>query len=187
VRVLDNFPLATLREFMTGRRSSTLGIEGRLSRILDDERQGAQARQIFVEANALLDKIVENNLITARGVYGFFPPLVWATTSSYIQTARAIRCWSVFTSFANRRTKKQRTCRSLADFIAPKETAAGSHRRIRRDQRIGLKKLCDQFRAEHDDTTRSWLKQSQIVWLKRLQNACINACAMSGVTAVQKA
>ena len=32
-----------------------------------------QARQIFTEANALLDTIIEKNLITARGVYGFFP------------------------------------------------------------------------------------------------------------------
>jgi hypothetical protein len=42
-------------------------------RILEHEGQGAQARQIFTEGNALLDVIVEKKLITARGVYGLFP------------------------------------------------------------------------------------------------------------------
>jgi 5-methyltetrahydrofolate--homocysteine methyltransferase len=92
VRVLDNFPLATLREFIDWTPFfHTWELKGVYPRILDDERQGAQARQIFAEANALLDKIVENNLITARGVYGFFP---------------ATGVGDDVTSFANRRTKK---------------------------------------------------------------------------------
>ena len=74
VRVLDNFPLATLREFIDWTPFfHTWELKGVYPRILEDERQGAQARQIFTEANALLDRIIEKNLITARGVYGFFP------------------------------------------------------------------------------------------------------------------
>ncbi len=74
VRVLHNFPLATLREFIDWTPFfHTWELKGVYPRILDDERQGAQARQLFTEANALLDQIVEKNLLTARGVYGFFP------------------------------------------------------------------------------------------------------------------
>jgi len=74
VRVLDNFPLATLREFIDWTPFfHTWELKGVYPRILDDERQGARPRQIFTEANALLDTIIEKKLITARGVYGFFP------------------------------------------------------------------------------------------------------------------
>ena len=56
VRVLDNFPLATLRDFIDWSPFfHTWGLKGVYPRILDHEAQGAQARQIFAEANVLLD------------------------------------------------------------------------------------------------------------------------------------
>ena len=74
IRVLDNFSLATLREYIDWSPFfHTWGLKGIYPRILDHPDQGSQARQIFTEANALLDRIIEKNLITARGVYGFFP------------------------------------------------------------------------------------------------------------------
>src|SRR5271155_2839790 len=74
VRVLENFPLATLREFIDWSPFfHTWGRKEIIPRILDHPDHGAQARQIFSEANALLDCIVEKKWITARAVYGFFP------------------------------------------------------------------------------------------------------------------
>ncbi len=51
----------------------TWGLKGIYPRILEDERQGVEAKKVFVDGNALLDRIVAENLITARGVYGLFP------------------------------------------------------------------------------------------------------------------
>src|SRR6185437_13205112 len=74
VRAFDNFPLATLREFIDWSPFfHTWGLKGVYPRIFDHPEHGAQARQIFTEGNALLDRIIKENLITARGVYGFFP------------------------------------------------------------------------------------------------------------------
>src|SRR5438067_12730142 len=74
VRVLDNFPLATLRDFIDWSPFfHTWGLKGVYPRILEHEAQGAQARQLFAEANTLLDLIIEKKLITARGVYGLLP------------------------------------------------------------------------------------------------------------------
>jgi 5-methyltetrahydrofolate--homocysteine methyltransferase len=74
VRVLNNLPLARLREFIDWSPFfHTWGLKGIFPRIFDHPEQGEQARQLFTEANALLDSIIEKNLITARGVYGFFP------------------------------------------------------------------------------------------------------------------
>ena len=56
VRVLDNFPLATLREFIDWTPFfHTWELKGVYPRILEHEKYGEQARQIFAEANALLD------------------------------------------------------------------------------------------------------------------------------------
>ncbi len=74
VQVLDNFPLATLREYIDWSPFfHTWGMKGIYPRILDDAQQGIEARKIFADANTLLDRIVAENLITARGVYGLFP------------------------------------------------------------------------------------------------------------------
>ena len=108
VRVLDNFPLATLRDFIDWTPFfHTWGLKGVYPRILEDERQGAQARQIFAEANALLDVIIEKKLITARGVYGFFPAnAVGDDVELYTDSTRANRCSNDSTSSASNQTKK---------------------------------------------------------------------------------
>ena len=69
-----DFPLATLRDYIDWSPFfHTWGMKGIYPRILDHPEHGEQARQIFTEGNALLDTIIEKNLIAARGVYGFFP------------------------------------------------------------------------------------------------------------------
>ncbi|HMH06874.1 MAG TPA: methionine synthase, partial [Terriglobales bacterium] len=154
VRVLDNFALATLRDFIDWTPFfHTWGLKGVYPRILEHEGQGVQARQIFAEANALLDVIIEKNLITARGVYGLFPAsAVGDDVELYTDNARE-KVLQRF-HFLRQQSNKEGSepCRSLADFIAPKETGLSDHiGAFAVTSGIGLKELCDRFRAEHDD------------------------------------
>jgi 5-methyltetrahydrofolate--homocysteine methyltransferase len=154
VRVLDNFPLTTLREFIDWTPFfHTWELKGVYPRILDDARQGEQARQIFTEANALLDQIIAKNLIAARGVYGFFAAsAVGDDVELYTDGARekALERFHFLRQQANREGSEP--CRSLADFIAPKETGLPDHLgAFAVTSGIGLKELCDRFRADHDD------------------------------------
>jgi len=154
VRVLDNFPLAMLRDFIDWTPFfHTWGLKGVYPRILEHEGQGVQARQIFTEANALLDVIIEKNLITARGVYGLFPAsAVGDDVELYTDDTRE-KVLERF-HFLRQQSNKEGSepCRSLADFIAPKETALSDHiGAFAVTSGIGLKELCDRFRAEHDD------------------------------------
>jgi len=125
VRVLEDFPLATLRDFMIGRRSSTPGAERHLSRILEHEQHGAQARQIFTEANALLDVMIEKNLITRVVYTASFRQRRGDDIELYPDCTRA----EVLERFHFLRSNQagRRACRSLADFIAPKETGLPDH------------------------------------------------------------
>jgi 5-methyltetrahydrofolate--homocysteine methyltransferase len=154
VKVLESFPLATLREFIDWTPFfHTWELKGIYPRILDDERQGEQARQIFSEANALLDQIIEKQLLTARGVYGFFPAnAVGDDIELYTDHTRG----AVLDRFHFLRQQSNREgsepCRSLADFIAPKESGLiDSVGAFAVTSGIGLKELCEQFRAKHDD------------------------------------
>jgi 5-methyltetrahydrofolate--homocysteine methyltransferase len=154
VRVLDNFPLATLRDFIDWTPFfHTWGLKGVYPRILEHDGQGVQARQIFTEANALLDVIIEKKLITARGVYGFFPAsAVGDDVELYADDTRG-QVLERF-HFLRQQSNKEgdEPCRSLADFIAPKETGLPDHiGAFAVTSGIGLKELCDGFRAKHDD------------------------------------
>jgi len=154
VRVLDNFPLATLREFIDWSPFfHTWELKGIYPRILDDEKQGAQARQLFSEANVLLDRMIEKNLITARGVYGFFPAnAIGDDVALYTDDNRSKVLERLH--FLRQQSNKEGSepCRSLADFIAPKETGLADYMgAFAVTSGIGLKELCDCFRAEHDD------------------------------------
>jgi 5-methyltetrahydrofolate--homocysteine methyltransferase len=154
VRVLNDFPLATLREYIDWSPFfHTWGLRGIYPRIFDHPEQGQQARQIFTEANVLLDKMIEEKSITASGVYGFFPAnVVGDDVELYTDDARSqvLMRFHFLRQQANREGKEP--CRSLGDFIAPKEIGLRDHiGAFAVTSGLGLKELCDHYRAENDD------------------------------------
>jgi 5-methyltetrahydrofolate--homocysteine methyltransferase len=154
VRVLENFPLATLREYIDWSPFfHTWGMKGIYPRILDDERQGAEARKLFAEANVLLDEIVKNKWIEARGVYGFFPANAAGDDVELYKDGARAEVVERF-HFLRQQTNREggEPSRSLGDFIAPKETGLADYiGAFAVTSGIGLKELCDRFRADNDD------------------------------------
>jgi 5-methyltetrahydrofolate--homocysteine methyltransferase len=154
VRVLDDFPLATLRAFIDWSPFfHTWGMKGIYPRIFDHPEQGAHARQLFAEGNALLDRIIENKLLTARGVYGLFAASVAGDDVELYTDSSRTRVLAQF-HFLRQQANREGSepCRSLADFIAPRQTGLCDHiGAFAVTSGIGLKELCDRFRAENDD------------------------------------
>ncbi|HWA72633.1 MAG TPA: vitamin B12 dependent-methionine synthase activation domain-containing protein, partial [Polyangiaceae bacterium] len=158
VRVLDDFPLGTLREFIDWTPFfHTWELKGVYPRILEHEKYGEQARQIFKEGNALLDRIIAEKLIRARAVYGLFPANAQGDdVELYADEARqkVIQRFHFLRQQTTKETQKEKgePYRSLSDFIAPKETGLPDHLgAFAVTTGIGLKELCDHFRAQHDD------------------------------------
>ena len=154
VRVLDNFSLAELREFIDWSPFfHTWEMKGIYPRILEDEKQGAEARKLFADGQALLGRIVEQKLMTARGVYGFFPAnAVGDDVELYADGSRAAVSERLYFLRQQANREGSEPCRSLGDFIAPRET--GLHDSIGAfavTSGIGLKDLVDKFKAENDD------------------------------------
>ena len=153
LRVLDNFSLDELRRFIDWSPFfHTWGLKGIYPRILEHEAHGAPARQIFEEGNRLLDRIIAEKLITARGVYGLFPAnAVDDDVDLYTDNTRS-QVLGRFHFLRQQAREDDKPCRSLADFIAPKNTGLPDHiGAFAVTAGIGLKELCDRFRRENDD------------------------------------
>jgi len=153
VRVLEKFPLATLRAFIDWSPFfHTWGLKGIYPRILSHEGYGAQARQIFAEGNALLDRIVNENLLTARGVYGLFPANATGDDVELYTDDTRTEVLEKFYFLRQQIREESKPCYSLADFIAPKETGLADFMGgFAVTSGIGLKELCERFRAANDD------------------------------------
>jgi 5-methyltetrahydrofolate--homocysteine methyltransferase len=97
--------------------------------------------------------MIAENLITARGVYGFFPAsAVGDDVELYADESRTTvtKRFHFLRQQVNREGSEP--CRSLVDFIAPKETGLRDHMgAFAVTSGIGLNELCDDFRAKNDD------------------------------------
>jgi 5-methyltetrahydrofolate--homocysteine methyltransferase len=72
--VFDDYPLAELVERIDWTPFfATWELSGRHPQILDDAVVGAQARELFRDANDMLARIVAEKWLTAKGVIGFWP------------------------------------------------------------------------------------------------------------------
>ena len=99
----------------------TWELRGRYPAILQHERHGEQARQLFADGQQLLAEILAGNLLTLRGVYGLFPAnAVGEDVEVYTDESRA----QVLGRFHFLRQQFEKPDGqpqySLADFIAPK-------------------------------------------------------------------
>jgi len=153
-RVLDDFPLATLREFIDWTPFfHTWELKGVYPRILEDQKYGAQARQIYSEANALLDQIIAGRLLRARGVYGFFPACAIGDDVAIYSDAGRTHEQTRFRFLRQQMDRgDDQPCRSLSDFIAPQTAGVPDHLgAFAVTAGVGLRELCDRFRVQHDD------------------------------------
>jgi 5-methyltetrahydrofolate--homocysteine methyltransferase len=153
-RVLEDFSLARLREFIDWSPFfHTWGMKGIYPRILTEGDKGVEATKIFNDAQVLLDRIIAEKLVTARGVYGLFPAsAVGDDVVLYKEDSREEELLRLH--FLRQQTGRDgsKPCRSLADFIAPRETELPDHiGAFAVTAGIGAKELCERFRAQNDD------------------------------------
>ena len=96
----------------------TWELSGRYPAILDDPKKGDAARKVFADGQALLARIVNEQLLTAHGTYGFFP--AGSTEDDEIVVFDPCNRDVELTRFPMPRQQEDKAvCLSLADFIAP--------------------------------------------------------------------
>jgi 5-methyltetrahydrofolate--homocysteine methyltransferase len=131
----------------------TWELRGRYPGIFNDPTVGPKAKELFDDAQNLLKEIVAQKLLTARGVYGFYPAnSVGDDIALYGDESRA----HVLTTF---HTLRQQMVKpdgqynfALADYVAPKSTGLKDYLgAFAVTAGIGVDALCARFEKDHDD------------------------------------
>jgi 5-methyltetrahydrofolate--homocysteine methyltransferase len=128
----------------------TWELRGRYPAIFEDPVVGKQARELFDDAQALLDRIRKENLLTARGVFAFWPARAVGDDVEIYSDESRIRPLATF-HFLRQQMKKPagQFNHCLADYIAP--DAVDYLGGFAVTAGIGADELAAKFVAEHDD------------------------------------
>ena len=108
----------------------TWELVGRYPAILDDAVVGVEARKLFDDARALLDRIVEGRWLTANAVVGIWPAnSVGDDIELYAGADRSTRLATLHTLRQQiaRAEGRERAHTALADFIAPRSAGLADH------------------------------------------------------------
>ncbi|KAA3619943.1 MAG: methionine synthase [Calditrichaeota bacterium] len=128
-------------------------MKGKYPQIFENPQSGIEAKRLFDDANRLLDEIIEQRLIKARGVLGIFPAnSVGEDIELYSDENRN----QVLATFHTLRQQTEKSAgknnRALADFIAPKDSGRGDYiGAFAVTTGHGVSELVAKFEADHDD------------------------------------
>jgi len=122
-------------------------LKGRFPAILEHPQYGGAARELYEHAQALLKQIVEQRLLTLRGVYGF-----WRANSN----GEDIQLLDADVRFNMLRQQEEigdgKPNRSLADFIAPVDSGIVDYLgAFAVTAGLGANELAARYEADHDD------------------------------------
>jgi len=162
IRVFDDYPLAELVNLIDWSPFfKAWELAGKFPRILEDEVVGEEARRLFDDARAMLEKVVSEKWLSARAVIGFFA----ANTINdddielYSDETRANRqtVFHFLRQQMNRRNQAPNHC--LADFIAPANSGINDYLgTFAVTAGIGIEEKVAEFEADHDDYSSILLK-----------------------------
>jgi 5-methyltetrahydrofolate--homocysteine methyltransferase len=139
--------LATLRDYIDWTFFFTAWeLKGSYPQILDHPQMGETARELYQVGQEVLDRIVEEHLLEARGVYGYFPAHADAddivTEGGYV-----FHCLRQQTDRGAGEPNK-----SIADLVAPRESGVRDHvGAFAVSAGFGADDLAKAYEAEHDD------------------------------------
>ncbi|WEM42577.1 methionine synthase [Photobacterium sp. DA100] len=153
VQVFDNFDVATLREYIDWTPFfMTWSLMGKYPAILDHEEVGEEARRLFNDANALLDRVEQEGLLEARGMCAMFPAnSVGDDIEVYTDESRT-EVAKVLHNLRQQTEKPKGFNYCLSDYIAPKESGKADWiGAFAVTGGIGERELADAYKAAGDD------------------------------------
>ncbi|MEP4147807.1 MAG: methionine synthase [Halioglobus sp.] len=161
-RTFDNFPLQELVDTIDWTPFFiTWELAGKFPAILEDDIVGEQATALYHDAQAMLKRIVDENLLCARGVIGFWPAARKGSDDVELYTDESRNEQLATLHHLRQQTDKpgDKPNISLADFVAPAGTGVEDYvGGFCVTTGHGVDELAAQFEAEHDDYSSIMLK-----------------------------
>ncbi len=128
-------------------------LRGKYPKILQDKYMGEEATRLFDDAKKLLDEIVDQKLLQANGVYGFWPAN--AVGDDILLFKEECRTTEL-TRFPMLRQQWERRGKtdflSLSDFIAPSESGRADYiGAFAVTTGLGIEELVKKYQSQNDD------------------------------------
>jgi 5-methyltetrahydrofolate--homocysteine methyltransferase len=154
VQVFDNVDLEALRPYIDWTPFfHTWELRGSYPKLLDDPEKGEHARQLFADAQAMLDQIIKEKWFTAKAIVGLFPAnSVGDDIEVYTDESRdTVRC--TFHQLRQQQVKADgKPNRCLSDFIAPKDSGVADYLGLFAvTTGLGVDEKVAPFEKAHDD------------------------------------
>ena len=103
-------------------------LKGTFPGILEDDKYGEAARNLYEDAGAMLKQLIEEKWLTANGVVGFWPAnRIGDDIEIYTDELRTKRLAVLHTLRQQMARDGSRANLALADFVAPKETGIADY------------------------------------------------------------
>ncbi|MBU6950902.1 methionine synthase [Hahella sp. HN01] len=162
VKVFDDYPLQELVDYIDWTPFFiSWDLAGKYPRILQDEKVGEAARQLFQDAQKMLSHIIDNNLLKARAVVGIWPSHRTSDEDTVLYTDESKSAPLATLSHLRQQTQREqnRPNYSLADFVAPAESGKDDYvGAFVVTAGIGAEELAKQYESEHDDYSSIMVK-----------------------------
>lgn len=171
VRVLEDIDLAVLAEYIDWTPFFiSWDLAGKYPRILTDEVVGEAATALFADAQAMLKSLIEQKLIKARAVFGFWPASQVNHDDIEVRDEQG-KPLAVLHHLRQQTIKPDgKPNLSLADFVAPKESGVTDYvGGFITTAGIGAEELAKQYEAKGDDYSA--------IMVKALADRLAEACA----------
>ncbi|KAF0240515.1 MAG: 5-methyltetrahydrofolate--homocysteine, partial [Chitinophagaceae bacterium] len=159
IKVFENYDLATLRSFIDWKPFFiTWEMHGNFPAILSDGIVGAEATKLYNDANALLDQLIAEQWLSAKGVVGFWE----ASANKDTITVKPANAAPVSLESLRQQIKKAagQPNLSLADFIKPEniELSKQDYLGAFAVSIHGIEPHLQKFEAAHDDYNKIMLQ-----------------------------
>ncbi len=128
-KVFEDYDLAELAGYIDWTPFfQTWELKGRYPAILEDEKQGEAARQLFSDAQSMLTKIIDEKWFRPRAVIGFWPANgVGDDIRLFNDEARSEELATFFTLRQQLSKRDGRPNVALSDFVAPEDSGVGDY------------------------------------------------------------
>ena len=153
-KVFSDYPVAELRNYIDWSPFfRTWMLTGKYPDILEDETVGEQAQALYEDAQSLIDRIIKEDLLKAKGVIGFYPAISYGDDVKLLKDSGSNIEQTTFHFLRQQNRKRSgQPNSSLADFIAPNETGIEDYMGFFAvTAGIGIEKMISEFEAAHDD------------------------------------
>lgn len=161
IALFDKVPLEKIREYIDWTPFfSTWELKGKYPEIFLNENYGTEAKKIFDDANILLDKIIIENLLIAKGTIGIFPAnSVNDDIEIYGDIDRELIIGVLHTIRQQIKKAKGEPNLALADFIMPKEIGNTDYiGMFAVTAGLEIEKSLEKFEKDHDDYNSIMIK-----------------------------